>query len=267
MEDRKKLILLIVSFSLIIIGLALLALWNVSLVEEIKTSSMEREDLKKNIEKIEILEKASRSFIKDVLRQKAIALCFLELIGEYEIKYTSKEKQDCIQLIVMTDEKYGNKGINAPLILAWLEKESNGNPEAVSDAGAKGLTQLMDYRAWKVLDVMGYPGYEKKLVYNPVVNLAGGLYHLNSLLNFWEWKGIEDQSLVLFYTLYSYKWGTENAEKLYNTDSKASKAVNQYVNLIFKRREYWAQKLKYWIDDAQKLADKSEKAGSGENKE
>lgn len=259
MEDRKKLTLLIISFSLIIIGLVLLALWNVSLVEEIKKSSIEREGLKKNIEKIEILEKAGRNFIKDVLRQKAIALCFLELIGEYDGKYSTKEKQDCIQLIVMTDEKYGHKGIDAPLILAWLEKESRGNPEAVSRAGAKGLTQLMDYRAWKILNVMGYPGYEKKLVYNPVVNLAGGLYYLNSLLSFWEWKGVKDQSLVLFYSLYSYKWGTENAEELYNTDSKATKAVNQYVNLILKRREYWAKKLKYWIDDAQNLAEKSGK--------
>ncbi len=258
-KDKKLVKLIILTCSFFIIGLILLGLWNLFLVEEIKKSEIEREELKKDMEKIEILEKVNRNFVKDVLRQKAVALCFWELMGEYEGEYTSKEKQDCIQLIVMTDEKYGNKGLNAPLILAWLEKESGGNPGAVSYAGAKGLTQWMDYRAWNILTTMGYPGYDKKLIYNPVVNLTGGLYYLNNLLNFWEWKGVKDQILVLFYTLHSYKWGSESTEEIYNTEKKAKGPSAQYVNWILSRREHWAEKLKYWIDDAQKLAEEWEK--------
>ena len=257
-KDKKWLKLIISTCLFFIIGLVLLALWNVSLVEEIKISGIERKELKKDMEKIEILERVNRNFIKDVLRQKAIALCFWELIGEYEEKYTSKEKQDCIQLIVMTDDKYGNKGLSAPLIFAWLEKESKGNPMAVSNAGAKGLTQWMDYKAWKILTAMGYPGYEKELVFNPVINLGGGIYYLNDLMNFWEWKGIEDQVLVLFYTIYSYKWGSEKTEELYNTDKKAIGPAAQYVDWILNRREYWAEKLKYWVNDAKNLAEKWE---------
>ena len=256
-QDKKWLKILISTCSFFIIGLILLALWNIFLVEEIKRSGMEREELKKDMEKIEILEKVNRNFIRDVLRQKAITLCFWELVEEHKEKYNSKEIQDCIQLIVMTDEKYGHEGLDAPLILAWLEKESDGNPGAVSYAGAKGLTQLMDYRAWKILTAMGYPGYDKELVFNPVINLAGGLSHLKGLMNFWEWKGIEDQVLILFCTFLSYKWGSENAEELYNTDKKASGPAAQYVDWILKRRVYWAEKLKYWIDDAQNLAEQS----------
>ena len=39
---------------------------------------------------------------------------------------------------------------------------------------------------------------------------------------------------------------------------KANDPDNQYVNWIFNRREYWKGRLKYWIDDAQKLAEKWE---------
>lgn len=252
--DKKWFRLLIFFFSLFIVFLVLVARWNVSLVEEVKKSGIERESLKKYIEKIELMGKVERNFIKDVLRQKAIALGFWELIEEYGEKYTGKEKQGCIQLIVMTDEQYRHKGLDAPLILAWLEKESKGNPGAVSYAGAKGLTQWMDYKAWKILVAMGYPGYDKKLILNPVINLAGGLFYLSGLMNFWEWKGVNDQDLVLSYTLHSYKWGSENTEKLYNTGEKANGPDNQYVDWILNRREYWQEKLKYWIDDAQKLA-------------
>ena len=203
--DKKWFKSFIFSMSLFIVALVLVARWNVSLVGEVKKSGIERESLKKYIEKIELLGKVERNFIKDVLRQKVIALGFWELIGEYGEKYSSKEKQDCIQLIVMTDKQYGHKGLDAPLILAWLEKESNGNPEAVSYSGAKGLTQWMDYKAWKILVAMGYPGYDKELILNPVINLAGGLFYLNGLINFWEWKGVEDQDLVLSYTLHSYR--------------------------------------------------------------
>lgn len=256
--QRKWLKLIIITCSFFFIGLILLAFWNLFLVEEIKKSRIEREGLRENVEKMEILEKIKRNFIKDVLRQKAIALCFWELIGEYEGRFTNKEKQDCIQIIVMTDEKYGNKGLNAPLILAWLEKESGGDPKFVSNAGAKGLTQWMDYRAWNVLTKMGYPGYDKNLIFNPVINLTGGLYYLNSLMNFWEWKGADDQIFLLFYTLHSYKWSPENTEELYNTDKQASGPSAQYVDWILKRREHWAEKLKYWVEDAQKLAKKWE---------
>lgn len=258
MQNKRWTKWIISIFVVFMLGLILLAFWNIYLIEEVKKSGTEREELRKDMEKIEVLEKINRTFIKDVLRQKAIALCFWELIEEHKKKYTRKQIQDCIQLIVMADEKYGHKGLDAPLILAWLEKESGGNPEAVSNAGAKGLTQWLDFRAWKILTIMGYPGYEKELVFNPVVNLTGGLYYLNGLMNFWEWKGIEDQSLVLFYTFHSYKWGPESSEELFNTDKKASGPSAQYVEEVLRRREYWSEKLKYWIDDAKKLAEKWE---------
>jgi hypothetical protein len=256
-EKGRKDIRLLVS-SLAIMGLIFLALWNVLLLKEIKTSKTEGGDLKKHIEKMEILERGNSNFIKDVLRQKAIALCFLDLVGQHDGKYTHKQKQDCIQLIVVTDEKYGHKGLDAPLILAWIEKESSGNPEAISYAGAKGLTQLMDFRADKILTAMGYAGYTEELVFDPVINLEGGICHLCGLLKYWSQNGIKSQSLVLFYALHSYKWGSGNTEELFNSDRKAERPAVEYTNWILNRREFWAEKLKYWTDNAQRSENERE---------
>jgi len=254
-KQNKKNIISIFIICLLAGSMILLGIFSKSLLEKIKASEKERDGLEKKIEELQILQKADRNYIKNVLRHKAIALSFLELIEENEDKYTRKEKEDLIQLIVMSDMKYGHKELDAPLILAWLEKESGGNPEAVSPAGSKGLTQWLDYNAWNILVEMGYPGYDKKLVFNPVVNLAGGIYRFRKLMNFWEWKGTSDKKSVIFYSLHSYKWGAETTEKLFNTDKLKDKET-PYVNWILDRRIYWAKKLKYWIEDSGKLAEK-----------
>jgi len=250
-KDKKRSKLFISTCAFFITGLVLIALWNVFLVEEIERSGIEREGLKKDMEKIEALQNANRNFTIDVLKQKAISLSFFELIKEYEEIYTGKEKQDCIQFIAMIDEKYRDKGLDAPLILAWLEKESDGNPRAVSYAGAKGLTQLMDFRAEEILTAMGYPGYQKKLVFNPVINLTGGLHHLVALMNFWEMNAIKNRSLILFYALHSYKWGTKNTVQLFNSERRAFRPAIEYVNWILNRRENWVEKLESRMNNAQ----------------
>ncbi|MBS3819427.1 lytic transglycosylase domain-containing protein [bacterium] len=255
-KEKKRTVFFIVITCLLIGGLVLLGVWNRTLRQRIQGSEEEREALKKKIEKVEIMEKTGTHFVKDVLRHKAIALCFLNLIKENEKKYTRKEKEDIIQLIVMADKKYGNKGFDAPLILAWIEKESGGDPEAISSEGAKGLTQWVDYRAWDTLMEMGYPGYKEKLVYDPVVNLTGGIRYFSRLMNFWEWKGLEDQSKIIYYSLYSYKWGVEDTEKLFNKDKELERDKGAYVNWILNRKEHWAKKLKYWIEDSKKLVRK-----------
>lgn len=245
------------SVAVFVIGLGLLAIWTVSLRDKIMRSELERGRLKEKIEKIEILEKVNRNFMKDLLRQKAIALCFLELIGNYESRYGNKGKQDCIQWIVITDEKLGEKGFGAPLILAWIENASQGNPDAVSPVGGRGLTHMFDYQAWRVLNSLGYPSYDLKLILDPVVNLESGVYYMTSLMKYWEWKGVSDQSLLLFYTLHSYRFGSESTEELFTKGMKPSGPAEEYIAEILNRRDYWAARLKYWVEDAQKLAAKS----------
>lgn len=249
--------LLISGLFFFIIGVVLLAFWHSSLTGEVKRASKERDGLKKNIRKIESLEKDNRSFVKDVLRYRAVDRCFLELIKEYEGKFTSEDKKNCVQIIAVTEEKFRHKGIDAPMIFAWLEIESDGNPEAVSYAGAKGLTQLMDFRAGEIFTKLGYPGFDKKLVFDPVVNLAGGIHHLDSLVNYWAEEGIKNQSLVLFYAIHSYKWGSKNTEQLFDSERRSLRPAIKYVDMILNRREYWAKKMEFITNSPQESVGKS----------
>lgn len=68
-------------------------------------------------------------------------------------------------------------------------------------------------------------------------------------------KGIKNQSLLIFYSLHSYKWGSKRTEELFNSERTAKRPSVKYVNWILNRQQYWKEKLKYWIDDAQKLAE------------
>jgi hypothetical protein len=256
---KRRFGLLIPIFSFFIIVLILLFLWDLFLADEIKKSELERKELEKSIERLEILEKANKDFFKHAARHRAITLCFQELIQYHKNKYKKELIQECIQLISITDEKYRDREFDAPLILAWLEKESDGNPEAVSYANAKGLTQLMDFRADEILSALGYSGYDEELVFNPVINLTGGIYHFIDLMNYWRRVGIKNKSLVLFYALHSYKWGTKNTKELFNTGKRAYRPAVEYVNWILNRREYWSEKLENWINKSQRFEEKKEK--------
>ncbi|MED1950863.1 lytic transglycosylase domain-containing protein [Brevibacillus centrosporus] len=77
-------------------------------------------------------------------------------------------------LLEKIDRMARSIGVDNDLIREVVRAESNFNPTAVSQAGAKGLMQLMDQtaKAMKVRDV-----------YNPDENLAGGTKYLKSLLD------------------------------------------------------------------------------------
>lgn len=226
--------------------LVLSGIWYKSLFIRIDILQTKIEETSKYIERAERTQNENRSFINDVLAYKAASLCFKDLIEEYKEKYSNEGINSCVRNIMIADERYRDKGLDVPLILAWLEKESGGNPEAVSYAGAMGLTQLMDFNAEKIFFAMGYTGSQRNLAFRPEVNLEGGIYHINTLINFWENKGIHNKILVLFYSLHSYKWGIKNTFQLFNSGKRAYRPAIEYVNWILNRREYWVNKLEYY---------------------
>jgi soluble lytic murein transglycosylase-like protein len=77
-------------------------------------------------------------------------------------------------LMTMAAEAAQEAGVPPALFQALVETESGFNPNAVSSAGAMGLTQLMPGTA-QALGVQN--------PFNPQENLAGGARYLASLLN------------------------------------------------------------------------------------
>jgi soluble lytic murein transglycosylase-like protein len=87
-------------------------------------------------------------------------------------------------------------GVDPSLIRAVVQTESDGNPLAVSRAGAQGLMQIMPATAAEL--GIGNP-------FDPVQNIMGGTLYLRRLLN--RYHG--DVKLALA----AYNWGMGNLEK------------------------------------------------------
>jgi len=111
-------------------------------------------------------------------------------------------------------------GIDPLLIEAVIKQESNGNPNAVSSKGAKGLMQLIDSTA----SMFGI-----KNSFNPEENVMGGTQYLKKLLNQF------DNNIEL--ALASYNAGPGNVRKyggvppFEETKNYVEKVLNHYDQL------------------------------------
>jgi hypothetical protein len=101
--------------------------------------------------------------------------------------------QEIDEIIQGAAEQYG---VEPSLIKAVISVESNGNPQAVSPAGAQGLMQLMPRTAAE-LGVIN--------PFDPSQNIRAGTQYLSRLLN--RYQG--NQKLALA----AYNWGMGNLEK------------------------------------------------------
>jgi len=111
-------------------------------------------------------------------------------------------------------EKATKYGIDPNLLYALVAKESNGNPRAVSKAGAMGLAQLMPATA-RELGVLN--------PFDPEQNLEGAAKHIRRLQDMYN----GDTTL----TLAAYNSGIGNVRKAGYTVPKI-KETQEYVTTI-----------------------------------
>ncbi len=93
-------------------------------------------------------------------------------------------KKELDSLVLEASQKHG---VSQSLIKSVIHHESNGNPRAVSKAGAKGLMQLMSGTA----DSLGV-----RDSFNPRENVMGGTKYLKQLLK--RYQGNEELALAAY---------------------------------------------------------------------
>jgi len=111
-------------------------------------------------------------------------------------RYTSPTEYNQSAIESLVADYARQYGLQESLIYAVIRVESNGDPNAVSRAGARGLMQLM-------------PGTAKEMgvtnIIDPAQNIAGGTQYLSKLIKFFE----GDVRLALA----GYNAGPENVRK------------------------------------------------------
>lgn len=125
---------------------------------------------------------------------------------------STKSRVDKYRTLII--EKATKYGIDPNLLYALVAKESNGDPRAVSRAGAMGLAQLMPATA-KELGVLN--------PFDPEQNLEGAAKHIRKLQDMYN----GNKSL----TLAAYNSGIGNVKKAGYTVPKI-KETQDYVTTI-----------------------------------
>ncbi|MDR2437554.1 MAG: lytic transglycosylase domain-containing protein [Endomicrobium sp.] len=83
--------------------------------------------------------------------------------------------------------QYSNKfGIDAQLVKSVIKKESNINPEVVSNKGAIGLMQIMPKTAHEIAVQLNVSDYSADKLKDPQLNIMFGTYYLRKLLDYYN---------------------------------------------------------------------------------
>ncbi len=88
-----------------------------------------------------------------------------------------------IDLILPQTERYGFSPL---LMLSLMHQESLFNPEAISVADAKGLTQVIPSTAQYIAGELNWPNFQDRDLLRPYVSVAFGAFYLDEQLRLFE---------------------------------------------------------------------------------
>lgn len=137
-----------------------------------------------------------------------------------------------------TIQKYSKEyNIDPLLVLAVIKVESNFETSAVSNAGAKGLMQMMPETAKSILKDRNQK-YENNLITDPHKNIELGTYYLSYLL-----RQFHDRDLAIA----AYNGGIGNVNKWLN-DTSLSKDGETLHNIPLGETRYYVVKINNQYD-------------------
>lgn len=134
----------------------------------------------------------------------------------------------------IVEEKAEEYGLDKYLVYAVIRTESKFKEDAISDAGAKGLMQLMDETAAECNEKGGFGFDIEKEIYDPKINITLGCYYLSKLIKTYE----GDISLAIT----AYNGGTGNVGK-WLKDDKLSDGDGGLIDIPFEETKGYVDKV------------------------
>jgi soluble lytic murein transglycosylase len=122
--------------------------------------------------------------------------------------------------------------VDSLLIKAVMKKESNLNPEAVSNTGAVGLMQVMPKTALEIASQLNIADYSDKKLKEVEINIMLGTYYLKKMLDYYN------NNLIL--ALASYNAGIGNVENWYSKDPGIEKKI---CKIPFKETRHYVKSI------------------------
>ncbi|MDR2426628.1 MAG: lytic transglycosylase domain-containing protein [Endomicrobium sp.] len=105
------------------------------------------------------------------------------------------------------------------LIESVMKRESNMNPEAISNKGAVGLMQIMPKTALEISEHIIFGDYNENKLTDPSINIMFGAYYLSKLLDYYN------NNLIL--ALAAYNAGIGNVDKWLEKDPDIAKKFSK----------------------------------------
>ncbi len=141
-------------------------------------------------------------------------------------------------------EKYADEfNLDKYLVYSVIKVESGFDPHALSNAGAKGLMQLMDGTA-EECNQKGEFGFKIPAdLYEPEKNIALGSYYLSSLMTTYE-----DMELAVI----AYNGGTGNVKK-WLADESLTDGEGGLLEIPYTETENYVKKIKKTYEMYNKL--------------
>jgi soluble lytic murein transglycosylase len=132
-------------------------------------------------------------------------------------------------------QQAAEKGVDADLIAAVIDRESKFREDALSTAGARGLMQITPDTARYIERLSGGTTFRVADLADPDINIRYGTYYLSYLLN--NYDGNEVAAIA------AYNAGETNVDSWggssLTTDDIAFPETRQYVeDVLAKREEY-----------------------------
>ena len=154
------------------------------------------------------------------IRYSICAIIIVSLITHLLVYANNKtgvfHKNPYKEQIVMHSQKYS---IDPLLVEAVMKRESNLNPNAVSNKGAVGLMQIMPKTAREIAGQLDIPDYTAEMLKNPELNIMFGSYYLSQLMSYYN------KNLIL--VLAAYNAGIGNVDNWLSQNPDITKKISK----------------------------------------